>query len=596
MRQPRDGEHRLLLLNNDNRPSYHTIDQMEMVEPPDLDYDIPIKFKGRHVYIDLTSDPKEREDRTRLYLAASGFVFLKVAASAGLRLYGLRDFFFNEDYIFYNPIISHLPASFSWFFIVYSSISDVHMNWFTRGPSTFKMLEGEQCEVHLRKVGDHELVSSGYRYIYNEVNQFFALHHRKSSRDRWRPVEVVDKKGFNQGILSFLEKSLDKKKLLLPKQALKELIKPLSQGKKIAKIGVTACSIVAIVSASVSTFLGTVTILKTMGLQDSGVLVILGSSVFTANLITNLSYRGLKVGNNLMDLMDGAWAKTPLGKKIIIILTSLVGGVGFLGLCNYGTFHALEEFFKLIGVYDPDTNQEANSKWKNFITNTTYCTLFPSMVSFFFSQCAEMVSKLNAKPVYDPNIIGVHMKVFRKRYHDVLEEKKVSHCSQSYLLPKLLRIFGYYLAWGCIPGELIGNMLMTLNGCIGLIYNVVTENPNIIGPLALILATVNIAIYTFFNVPDWLGFFDQKIVKEMIKGLKEIGFWGSDRDSYVAKLRKIYPPGTRKNYNLPIFRRPEEDPNWKNKTDLEWESEAPDDAYPEVPLKRGERYSLGLAG
>ncbi len=413
-------------------------------------YKIRVHFKGDSATI-IVENQNGENYRWLVLAIAAPLVGVKVFSSVGFRIYAMVDYFYNENYILYKPVVSHVPTWLSAWLTIYSVSADAHMNWSTRGVSTKRMVSD---------------------WLHRD-----AALELEQIPDTW-PI--------------FIARAL-----------------------------VRICGVSSLLCSSLATFLGMVTISEYVT-DDEFILVAVGIFCAIANFATNLSYRFKTAEDNLFFLMEKK-LRWPTRFEWFVILISFAGVIPSY---DYGTSHSIRKFLALLGVYqgDPDERVALDPKYESLIYTITTATLVPSALIYLLSQCCKML-------VESKGIAEAASDRFTVRTRDVIRNyyRHLRGAGSPYRLsppdvtyPALLQIFAVWLSYFFVPGEMIGNGLLTLNGCTGLIFRLITQDPWIVGLSSVMLALTSSIIYWHFNIPDWLDNSKEMVIQKIIHALKEL--------------------------------------------------------------------------
>ena len=430
---------------------------------------IDILFRGKDTVIRITSEPVRLPYTITVHVISIFLILIKVASSLGLRIYGLVDFLTNKDYIFYDPIVSHVPEKLLMPTYVYSGLADGFMNGWTRGYSIYEMVA---------KQFSSQKINDDHRKIRTQ-DEFQQMTWRDILREKGmlKVLNVYTRKPVHHIIYIF--------------------------------------GIFAVLSSSVTYFLGIATLME---LVTTNVYAIIIPSIIAVivNYFSQISYRIKKAIDSLNEIYNGA-LRRPTWWEIIVIL---LGSVAFLGNCDYGVSHSLRKFFALINCYhgNPDTHEGEEAFWENIIYGITNTTLVPGIFIFLLAQCCQMLKTKKVAAPASGSII-VPYEVIQSNFY---KGSNAYCCPPIVIVPLLTRIlivgFNYFL----IAGEMIGNGLLSFNGCTGLIFRLVTENPYAIGITALLATLVTSYIYWHFNIPDWIYGVKKVFVSAVIYSIKKI--------------------------------------------------------------------------
>lgn len=464
---------------------------------------VDIVFRGKDTVITVKNQREPLPYSWKVHCVAGPLAFIKVASSLGLRIYAVVDFLTNKEYIFYSPVVSHIPKEGLLPTYIYTGFSDAVMNGATRGYSIYEMV----AKWFAPKEDD---VESDVEYDHEGEDE--------NEKTAMTCCSMVKKDGLKTTLMNqeFWKKIVFKKSMVY---------------------FVDGCGMVSLFSVSLTTFLGVVTLI---GLATDNVYanIIPGILCAIANFLSNYSYRINKVNRNLAKLYNKELRCPTWYFELPIIL---LGSVAFIGECDYGVSHSLWKFFKLLGLYDGDLDKDIHNIWKDLIYGITDFILGPAVVIFLLGQCCEMLKIEKVPEEDDNNLILPYNKVYNNYKRYLRHEKKTFCycCPPITLLPLLVRVIVVSLGyWATMPGELLGNGILKFNGGAGLIYRSFTENPYAVGIISLVATLVNGYIYWHFNVNDWYYAVKKVFVMSVLHALKRLGVYSSNAADYLVLLTK----------------------------------------------------------
>ncbi len=293
--------------------------------------------------------------------------------------------------------------------------------------------------------------------------------------------------------------------------------------------------VIATIAASLSTFLGVVTVCAYLT-DDETLLLFIGIVCAVANFGTTISYRFRKAADNFTKMWEGKLRFPKWWEAVIGLLST----AAFVGLCDYGTSHSIRKFLDLVNWYegDPDTHQKINPYWENIIYGITNFTLPPSALTYLFGQFCEMLAK-RKEITPGLNSFTVRLSDVRRNFYAWLNSSESGLARSSYpTWPTMIKIFGVYLTGVFVLGELFGNSLLMLNGCSGLLIRLFDwKNELLVGLAALGLALINIPVYWHFNIKDWWWNANKCFISA---GMKLTNVGETDVENYAQNASKIF--------------------------------------------------------
>ncbi len=310
-------------------------------------------------------------------------------------------------------------------------------------------------------------------------------------------------------------------------------------GRAFVKYSVVACGIASAITGSLSSFLGAVTLAR-FATDDFDLLIGIGFSVAIANFVSNISYRVKKSVRNLERLLNGELEYTleKIGRCII-------GTMATMGLYYFGTSESIRLLLRLFDVYhgNPDSQEGLIDEYEDWINGITDMSLLPSIVSYFFSQCAEILTP--PRRIVDEHF-SVPINQLRRKISALKRNtpyhQEVTCTQRDYWLPKLFSLFGVTLIPFFIFGEMLGNALTTFNGDNGLIIHLFIRNNDNqfnqnemlgIGLSSTFLVLVSSLIYWDFNIIPWREKSNGLWVDSELKAMQHAGLYQpKEKDAY----------------------------------------------------------------